>query len=218
MSRPTSPFSAVIFDLDGTLTTPGLIDFAAMRRDIGCPPAHDILDHMAHLEASAPERAAAAWAAIEHHELAGLSTAAPNVGLHDALGALHQRGLGLGVLTRNSRRTLDHTLERLAIHPLLPARVAREDARPKPHPDGVLKLAEALGSPPAHTLVVGDYRHDVSAGHAAGAWTAWLRPRATDEVPAHTDFVLARLTDVIAVIDLAEWAWTPPVKVSIRGR
>lgn len=41
-------------------------------------------------------------------------------------------------------------------------------ARKKPDPLPILKTCEALGAPPALTLVVGDSRNDAAAGQAAG--------------------------------------------------
>ena len=52
----------------------------------------------------------------------------------------------------------------------------REDGPPKPSPAGVLALCAALGSSPADTLTVGDYKFDVIAGRRAGCRTALIHP------------------------------------------
>jgi pyrophosphatase PpaX len=42
----------------------------------------------------------------------------------------------------------------------------------KPHPEPVLKAVDALGGTPAATVFVGDSRHDMESGRAAGVKTA----------------------------------------------
>lgn len=43
---------------------------------------------------------------------------------------------------------------------------------PKPHPEPVLKAIELLGAPAAETVFIGDSRHDMECGRAAGVKTA----------------------------------------------
>ena len=53
---------AVLFDFDGTLTHPGALDFAAIKREVGCPPDQFVLEWILALPHGA-ERDAAALAA-----------------------------------------------------------------------------------------------------------------------------------------------------------
>jgi hypothetical protein len=48
---------AIVFDMDGTLTQPGSIDFAAMRARCGVPSGVDILHHISSPALPADERA-----------------------------------------------------------------------------------------------------------------------------------------------------------------
>ena len=50
--------------------------------------------------------------------------------------------------------------------------LAREDAPPKPEPDGILRICAAWGLLPSEILMIGDYIYDVDAGRRAGAQTA----------------------------------------------
>jgi pyrophosphatase PpaX len=49
---------------------------------------------------------------------------------------------------------------------------ADEVIHPKPHPEPVLMALERLGAPAAGAVFVGDSRHDVECGRAAGVKTA----------------------------------------------
>ena len=210
------PIDGVIFDLDGTLTAPGLIDFAAIRRDIGCPDGLDILSHIANLEEASPTQAKHAWGVVEHHEVLSLNKVVEATGATSTLTELTAQGIPVAVLTRNSSRALTTTLKRLGMARFVKMGLARDDAPPKPAPDGILKLTAALGLDARRCLMVGDFVHDVEAGHRAGSWTAWIRTKADKSVPEHTDFELQRIDQVLAVVNGEPEAWRPPVKISAR--
>jgi len=53
--------------------------------------------------------------------------------------------------------------------------ITRENAIPKPDPEGVHKAAEAMGIKPQELLVVGDFLFDIMAGQTAGAHTALIK-------------------------------------------
>jgi HAD superfamily hydrolase (TIGR01509 family) len=49
--------------------------------------------------------------------------------------------------------------------------IGRDEALPKPDPDGLLQLASRWGVAPSDMVMVGDYRFDLDCGRAAGART-----------------------------------------------
>ena len=49
---------------------------------------------------------------------------------------------------------------------------AGEVTHPKPHPEPVLKALELLDAAPERTVFIGDSRHDIECGAAAGVRTA----------------------------------------------
>ncbi len=166
---------AVLFDFDGTLTRPGALDFAAFKREIGCPPDRFVLEWIEAL-AEGPQRREA-LASLERFELAGAAGSEPNAGAEELVLRLRGAGLRIGVLTRNGRAAVDAALARFARldASAFDVVVTRDDEpAPKPAPDGVLHAAEAMGVAPEELLVVGDYVLDVLAGQAAGAVTAYL--------------------------------------------
>ena len=158
-----------VFDMDGTLTV-AVHDFAAIRVALDIPAEHDILTHLAALPA---EEAAAkhAWLLEHERDLATASTAA--TGAVELVRELALRGCRLGILTRNARELAHVTLEAIGLADCFPVEhiLGRDEAAPKPSPDGLLKIASAWGVTPSELVMVGDYRFDLDCGRAAGART-----------------------------------------------
>lgn len=158
-----------VFDMDGTLTV-AVHDFAAIREALGIPPEHDILTHLAALPADV---AAAKHAWLLEHERDLAVASRPAVGAVELVRELAGRGYRLGILTRNARELAHITLEAIGIADCFAASdvLGRDEAPPKPHPGGLLKLAEAWQVAPSAMAMVGDYRFDLDCGRAAGTHT-----------------------------------------------
>ncbi|MFB4402106.1 HAD family hydrolase [Pseudomonas inefficax] len=158
-----------VFDMDGTLTV-AVHDFAAIRVALDIPAEHDILTHLAALPA---DEAAAkhAWLLEHERDLAIASTAA--AGAVELVRELAERGCRLGILTRNARELAHVTLEAIGLADCFAVEhiLGRDEAAPKPSPDGLLKVANAWGVAPGELVMVGDYRFDLDCGRAAGART-----------------------------------------------
>ncbi|MBV4489770.1 HAD family hydrolase [Pseudomonas oryzicola] len=158
-----------VFDMDGTLTV-AVHDYAAIRVALGIPTEHDILTHLAALPA---DEAAAkhAWLLEHERDLAVAATAA--IGAVELVRELAERGCRLGILTRNARDLAQVTLEAIGLADCFPVAhiLGRDEAVPKPSPDGLLKIAGAWGVAPHELVMVGDYRFDLVCGRAAGART-----------------------------------------------
>ncbi|MBU0920790.1 HAD family hydrolase [Stutzerimonas kunmingensis] len=156
-----------VFDMDGTLTI-AVHDFAAIRRALAIPEEDDILHHLAALPA---EEAAAKHAWLLAHERELACAARPAEGARELLHALRERGCRLGVLTRNAQELARVTLDAVGMGDcFLPEDIlGRDEAPPKPHPGGLLHLAERWGVAPSAMLMVGDYRFDLECARAAGA-------------------------------------------------
>ncbi|QXI39128.1 HAD family hydrolase [Pseudomonas xantholysinigenes] len=158
-----------VFDMDGTLTV-AAHDFAAIREALGIPPAHDILTHLAALptdEAAAKH----AWLLEHERDLALASQAA--TGALELVRELAARGCRLAILTRNARELAHVTLEAIGLADYFPVEqiLGRDEAAPKPSPDGLLQIAQAWGVAPQQMVMVGDYRFDLDCGRAAGTRT-----------------------------------------------
>lgn len=195
-----SLLDAVIFDLDGTLVQL-TIDFDQMRAEVleiavcygvemdarrqGLLTLELIADVTAELNRSSSQRAACfeadANAAIEAIEVEAAQRADLFSGVPELLAWLRERGLKLGVITRNCRAAAGAVLESLG--PLVDVVLTRDDVPAvKPDPLHLRRALEALGVRGERSLMVGDHPLDVVTGRAVGAFTAGvLRPGETPE-------------------------------------
>ncbi|MEE8311946.1 MAG: HAD family hydrolase [Candidatus Binatia bacterium] len=186
-----------IFDLDGTLTVPAH-DFDEIRRMFGLPEGRGILES---LDALPPARAKVLRAGLDEYEyeLAAASIVAEGaVALLEMLAELDVR---TGIVTRNSLRNLECTLEAIGLagHFALDDLVTRDcpRSRPKPQPDGILYLLESWGADASSSVMVGNHVIDVEAGRAAGAATVLV---ATCDEPPAADLTVGSLSDLVAVL------------------
>jgi HAD superfamily hydrolase (TIGR01509 family) len=188
----TTP-KAVIFDLDGTLTEP-LLDFDAMRAEIGLPPG-PILEQLARADAATRARADEI---LRRHEREAIARATLADGCVELLAHLEARGVPSAILTRNVREVVDTFTRTFGL--TFAGVYTREDGPHKPSPAGVLALCARMGAAPADTLVVGDYKFDILAGRDAGCRT-----------------VLVTSTHAPTAAELAEWGPPDLVVASLRA-
>ncbi|MBN1102804.1 MAG: HAD family hydrolase [Deltaproteobacteria bacterium] len=174
LSPRASKVRGVLFDFDGTLTRPGAIDFAAIKREIRCPEGTAILEY---LDTLPPAERSALLKVLEQREAEAALASVPNEGAEKCLLALKHKGIPFGILTRNSMTSICLALQKFeGIRPEdFTAVITREDSLPKPHPDGVFQAARRMGFTVSALMVVGDFRFDILAGKAAGAFTVLLR-------------------------------------------
>ena len=189
---------AWIFDMDGTLTR-AVHDFDAIRVQLGLPAGRPILEA---LDALSEAEAAPKRAHLDALELDLARLAQPNPGARELLVGLRDRGLRLGVLTRNSRRNALVTLEAAGLLDcFLPEFVlGRDEAAPKPDPAGILHLLEAWAAPPETAMMVGDYRFDLEAGRAAGTATVHLDEAGAFAFGPLADLRVQTLTELCALV------------------
>ena len=99
--------AAVLFDFDGTLTVPETLDFAAVRRAVGCPAGMGLLEFLAGI-ADVEERRAKE-AILEAMEVEAAELTRENAGATDLVRSLHDLGVPLGIITRNTRDSIDRS-------------------------------------------------------------------------------------------------------------
>jgi hydrogenase expression/formation protein HypE len=202
--RDGSPFrvAAVVFDFDGTLTRPGDLDFAAVRRAMGCPQGVGLLEFLGGIEDDEERRRKEAILVAWESEAADRCRA--NDGAVGLVSFLRERGVPMAIITRNRRETVERSLANVRGIEIadFAVVVARDvPVNPKPYPDGVLHTARELGMDVGGLLMIGDHAFDVEAGRRAGALTMFLRNDPLESPPENgADFVVATLEEAREVI------------------
>lgn len=182
MTQPPG-LKAALFDLDGTLVHTH-IDFARMKREVLAAVARQGLDPEAYagLDVLTIMRRAAPRAAHPHQflseteellveiELAACDGAAEAEGATETLRWLLDRGVRVGIVTRNSPQAVRRVLRDIALpHEVLLTRA--DTPRVKPDPLHLELALGKLGVPARHAVMVGDHTMDVEGGRAAGMRT-----------------------------------------------
>ena len=195
---------AVFFDFDGTLTSPGALDFPKIKRAINCPPDIPILEFIDSLESES--ETTAAREILDAYELEAAALSKPGSGCEALLKVLKARRLKIGIVSRNSPQSIARALDNFTDIGLadFDTIISRDSpAAVKPAPDGILLAAQELGLAPHRIIMVGDYIFDLQAGRAAGTHTVLLDTGGfRDDWRAEYDFAIDTLDELPAIIDL----------------
>jgi len=192
----------VLFDFDGTLTQPGGIDFLAIKQAIGCPHDMAILEF---IKLQPPKKRLVLTEILEGYEAKAARLSTPNRGAEACLSALRMRDIPIGIITRNSHKSVVSALQQfdsIECHDFH-AVITREAAPPKPSPEGVFKAAALMDCLAEELMVVGDFRFDVIAGKKAGAGTILLtNGRESTMAPGDPkpDYVCKHLDEVVEIL------------------
>ena len=100
--RRAAAKAVAFYDLDGTLVSQEL-DFEAIRRDVGLPSGTPLLEALERMSELDRERA---WRILHDHEQSAAARATLFPGVTEVLDWLDGRGLRRGLLSRNSRRSV----------------------------------------------------------------------------------------------------------------
>ncbi|MBB5859121.1 HAD superfamily hydrolase (TIGR01549 family) [Xanthomonas arboricola] len=195
ISPALSGYRYWVFDMDGTLTE-AVHDFALIRRALEIPPEADILHHLASLPA---EQAAAKHAWLLEHERELAQAAQPAPGAVALVRALQAAGCRLGMLTRNARALAQVTLQAIGLHDAFAWDdiVGRDEAAPKPAPDGLQYFAQRWAVEGTALVMVGDHHNDLACGRAVGACTVLVNTPG-DPWPGLADWRLQDCTQLLA--------------------
>ena len=190
----SEPIGGILFDMDGVVVQQRL-DFPVIKREIFGDTQGFVLERMAELPSAERARADAI---LERHETAAAAEAEPMDGILPFLQWMDARSLKRGLVTRNSRKSVDLVLARLHLH--FDAVVTREDAPPKPAPEPVWLGCRRMDLTPAEVLFVGDFEFDMLAGRRAGVRTVLLRgPVLT--ASQHADLIVDSLAELRVTLE-----------------
>lgn len=192
-----STIRGVLFDLDGVVVAQRL-DFAAIKQEIFGSTEGFILERIRGLAGEARDRAEAI---LERHETEAATHCQPLDGVVPLLRKLDLHGLRLGLVTRNSRKSVDLIQARLQL-PFLVV-VTREDAPPKPAPDPILLACHRLGLETDEALFVGDFEFDMLAGRRAGVRTVLLCNPVQPSSP-NADYTIVSLAEIPLLLGLPD--------------
>lgn len=168
----------VIMDLDGTLVDSPL-DFALIRSHIGLPPDAPILEAITEFSREAQLRA---QEIILSHEWRAAKDSQLIRGVTSFFSFLQENGIRTAIFTRNSAEIAKFVVNRHGLKVDLV--VGREDAPPKPRPDGLALICEKWELAKEEVIYLGDYVYDLEAGKNAGVET-WLY--APQEIPSFSN-------------------------------
>lgn len=220
MGKEKRPIKGVIFDLDETLAIIKT-DWQQMRTRIRKLYAEydihlefrPILQHIEEATAKIAQKLGEkkakglnlqALAIIEETALEGAKTAVPMDGAHEILQTSRNLGLRIGILSRNTRKSVLLTLEKCEFDSYIDTVIAREDcAKYKPDPLPVIEIAKRLGYKPEEVIMIGDHPYDVIAGKAAGAITIGVStgfPSREDLAAVEPDYLQSNLAEVKALL------------------
>jgi HAD superfamily hydrolase (TIGR01509 family) len=189
-----APVNGILFDMDGVVVHQRL-DFLAIKQEIFGSTHGYILERMAELP---PTERARAEAVLERHETVAAAEAEAMDGILPFLAWMDERALRRGLVTRNSRKSVEIVLARLGLR--FDAVVTREDAPPKPAPEPVWLACRRMGVTPAEVLFVGDFEFDMLAGHRAGVRTVLLRGPGL-ETSQHADLMVSSLGELRELLE-----------------
>lgn len=181
----------MIFDLDGTLVDSRL-DFSAIRSELDCPEGIGVLEFIATLPV---QEQPDAHAVVLRHERAGAERAEWMPGAQACLQRLRAAGIPVAILTRNASDIAKLTLSRLGA--TVDCLLAREDAPPKPAPDGLLHIARHWQLPVKQLAYVGDFRFDLEAAHNAGMAAVYYDPQGSAEHSPLADIIINHFNELL---------------------
>lgn len=193
----------VIFDMDGTLTEPGAIDFKAMYSRCGMvSKGSDILSQIAVDFADDPEGHDRALRIIEEEEMKGCERMVLRSDLHDVIAKLCSKSVRLAVSTRNCQVAYEKfidmcDLDNETFHPVL----SRESlgAINKPDPQVARHILDKWDiSEPDTVWFVGDSMDDIRCGKGAGCMTCLVGSDENRKMHAQHGFMIDMHADSLS--------------------
>jgi phosphoglycolate phosphatase len=128
----------------------------------------------------------------------------PAVALRPVLGALRARGLRLGLATNDTEEPARAHLAEAAVEDLFDFIAGCDSGHgAKPEPGMLLAFVRTFGLNPARVVMVGDSRHDLVAGRAAGMRVVGVLTGIAErpELEPHADIVLPDIAALSGWID-----------------
>lgn len=181
-------YSAVLFDLDGTLLDTAL-DFYwiadRMRASRGLGPiarpdfrervsdgSRAMVGNAFGLSGNEPEFESLLEEFLDLYARHMMVESRLFDGIEPLLDWLDSRGIKWGIVTNKPERFSRRIIQHLDLETRCASLVCPENVKQrKPDPEALLLACREIGCEPARTLYVGDHQRDIEAGHRAGMTT-----------------------------------------------
>ncbi|MBF8780253.1 HAD family hydrolase [Pseudomonas fulva] len=205
--------SALLFDLDGTMTDTDTLHLQAFRQLLHAHDGRTLSQAQFNEQISGranrqlfpalfPQASAAECQALAERKEALFRQLSPRLeplpGLLRLLAHAERRGIGMCVVTNAPRLNAEHMLSAMGLRQRFEHVLAAEDmSRPKPDPLPYLTALQRLGASATQALVFEDSLPGVRAGRAAGVFTVALATtqQPQDLLAAGADLVVADFED-----------------------
>ncbi|MCK4886187.1 MAG: HAD family hydrolase [Planctomycetes bacterium] len=187
---------AVIFDLDGTITEP-FFDFDSIREEMGLDrnagPVWEIMRQATDTERARLNKI------LRYHEQRAVDNSSLQPGAKETIEWIRSQGLGVAVLTRNTK---DNAVEVARRHNIeFDIFVGREDGPVKPDAFGLEFICKKFEVAPSEAIMVGDYLFDLLCAKAAGAKSVLLvNNEKAREFAEHADYVIEEISLLVNII------------------
>ena len=209
---------AVIFDFDGTLAVLN-IDFSTMKdqlldliRQVGVDEGEirekyllEMIDEVCDILAKKgdpDEFYRQAHRILHQIEMEAAGQGNLISGAREALNALRERKVKIGIVTRNCEEAVREVFP--DIESYCDVFVSRDSVRNvKPHPDHLHSAMAALGVTGKESVMVGDHTLDIQAGNRVGMKTIGVltgRIKREEFEKAGADLVLAKATEITGLL------------------
>lgn len=133
-------------------------------------------------------------------------------GMDDVILFLHSEKYKLGIVSNNSRETIDFGLKQLKMESLFEVIITSDDVSDKkPSPEGLFKALALLNSSKEDSIFIGDSASDILAGNRAGiesvlvGWSL-MEPQQIESLAP--DHMIEKPMDLLSLIGMADTLFT----------
>lgn len=205
-----SSITTLLFDWDGTLFDSASTGFTAFQKtfdDLGITFTREIYEtcyspnwYAMYETLSLPEDR---WKAADELWLEHYGEEIPRLveGAGETLQELRERGYRLGIVTSGTERRVTREIQQLGLTSTFEALICNEHiVNKKPHPEGLEKAMQLMGSAKDSCSYVGDAPEDVRMGKNAGLMTVAVRsayPTSGNLIREHPDIHLKSIDELL---------------------
>ena len=207
-------YDAIIFDVDGTLTSTNELIFASFNHIIEKYLGRKCSDEeIIALFGPTEDKIIEKYFPENHEEVkedyyafyeANHQMAALYPGVKELLSSLKQSGIILGTFTGKGRRAAIITLHKFGIFDYFDLIITGDEVvNHKPDAEGILKFLEAYPFPKERVLMVGDAPPDITASRSAGipiASVVWDSYAKDEVISMQSDFVFHTVAELSAFL------------------